>query len=544
MIIEFYPLKHGSAQQLPLFFPQPKERQITCPTITVINLSSFSDDYTTTKLANIPPTKDIELIQLYHSDQSHYNNRYTPSYFERRALLAQQKLYAKLQDEAMKFSHSVQFNSVPEWSHEYINYSNLKKLIYNLEKLRRQSKVGGRDVESSPLVEQESDDVYRRTLDEELNKIVNFYTGKEKDIYKEVEELLDDTEDFVAEEMEEDMIASTGTDKRRRGTIFRNPFGHAGRPRRSSLSASIENIEEVAEDSDEDEEDDADETSTLRRKSTSAGKHSRTLDSSMYSGRESMSTSKDLGPRKRKASIGTMDFSDSALQVLFNASITLKKRSIGQYTSLSELRSYIQLNKTGFSKAIKKYDKTMDRKLKNKYLDERVNRAYPFEQTTLDRLDEYIRRIEECYAKVVTHGDIPTARKELRLHLREHVVWERNTVWREMIGIERKAQAANLGIRHTLLGGSSSKSDGHKQGDEMELGGIKEIVTPVGRYKCPKWLFSSTFFTLIIIIAIFVVLLTIPIMKQPEQQNCLAMLAFVSLLWATEVSDVLLEAIN
>ena len=33
-----------------------------------------------------------------------------------------------LRREAMKFSHSVQFNAVPEWSSHYINYSNLKKL--------------------------------------------------------------------------------------------------------------------------------------------------------------------------------------------------------------------------------------------------------------------------------------------------------------------------------------------------------------------------------------------------------------------------------
>lgn len=28
----------------------------------------------------------------------------------------------------MKFSHSIQFNSVPDWNSHYINYSNLKKL--------------------------------------------------------------------------------------------------------------------------------------------------------------------------------------------------------------------------------------------------------------------------------------------------------------------------------------------------------------------------------------------------------------------------------
>jgi phosphate transporter len=28
----------------------------------------------------------------------------------------------------MKFSHSIQFNAVPDWSNHYIAYSNLKKL--------------------------------------------------------------------------------------------------------------------------------------------------------------------------------------------------------------------------------------------------------------------------------------------------------------------------------------------------------------------------------------------------------------------------------
>jgi hypothetical protein len=34
---------------------------------------------------------------------------------------------------------------------------------------------------------------------------------------------------------------------------------------------------------------------------------------------------------------------------------------------------------------------------------------------------------------LVTKNNKQFARRELRLHLREHVVWERNTVWREMI---------------------------------------------------------------------------------------------------------------
>jgi phosphate transporter len=34
-----------------------------------------------------------------------------------------------LDGDDMKFSHSIQFNAVPDWSSHYIAYSNLKKLL-------------------------------------------------------------------------------------------------------------------------------------------------------------------------------------------------------------------------------------------------------------------------------------------------------------------------------------------------------------------------------------------------------------------------------
>lgn len=218
---------------------------------------------------------------------------------------------------------------------------------------------------------------------------------------------------------------------------------------------------------------------------------------------------------------------------LYNAGVALKKRAISVYVSLCELKSYIQLNKTGFSKALKKYDKILDRNLRRDYINGTVSPAYPFTDATAEHVDENIRRMEHVYAEIVTRGDLALARRELRLHLREHVVWERNTVWREMIGIERKAQAANMGIRRTLLGGDPDPSTAQRQGDIESRG--KEIETPLGRWYFPEWVCSLSFFSLIGIIIIFAVLLSVPIMDKPEQQNCLAMLVFVSLLWATEV---------
>ena len=109
--------------------------------------------------------------------------------------------------------------------------------------------------------------------------------------------------------------------------------------------------------------------------------------------------------------------------------ITLKKRTISCYVSLSELKSYVQLNWTGFSKALKKYDKTCNRDFRQHYLSERVEKQYPFLPETREALNEKIVSVEEIYARVCTDGDVVEAQKELKLHLREHVVWERNTVW-------------------------------------------------------------------------------------------------------------------
>jgi phosphate transporter len=72
------------------------------------------------------------------------------------------------------------------------------------------------------------------------------------------------------------------------------------------------------------------------------------------------------------------------------------------------------------------------------------------------------------------------------------VVWERNTVSREMIGIERKAQAANIGISQTLLGRETTGGKVRHQGDELEPE-KKEVDTPIGRYRYPQWLISRSF---------------------------------------------------
>ena len=372
----------------------------------------------------------------------------------------------------------------------------------------------------------------------ELEKISSFYQLKELEIYGEVSDFLKDEESYEAETHDQtDGGADNGrptTGSRvgeRRGSIFRSFMNRPRRP--STMSRSND---EGIEDSDDEE----DEQAPLHKSRPTTGQRSKSTPYDANGGRdgtEDMRASTEFSKSLRRNSQTYDDYAEQAFSALYSSGITLKKRAISLYVQLCELKSFVQLNKTGFSKVLKKYDKILDRNLKSKYIEQHVTPASVFSPGTLRHIEENISRMEKAYADIVTQGDVALAKKELRLHLREHVVWERNTVWREMIGIERKAQAANMGLRRTLLGADNDPAKARLQGDDDDVADMKDFSTPVGRFRCPTWLFSSTMCTLVLIVAVFFILLYVPIMKETEQQNCLAMLVFVSLLWATEVCE-------
>jgi phosphate transporter len=405
--------------------------------------------------------------------------------------------------------------------------------IYTLEQRVNQQAAHSADAESSPLLNgqpEDPDKAFTDALNAELEKVHSFYQLKELEIYGELEEVLEDSEHY---EEEQDTLGNELADApsgrtQRNMSVFKNiGFSRNGRASTASKSSHLDD-----EDGDSDE-DDANETSRLQKRSKSKSPDGHRRRRTWSRGNDDMHASTDFASSRRRASAAFEDYNDMAFSALFDEGISLKKRAATIYVTLCELRSFIQLNKTGFSKVLKKYDKILDRELKTSYLAQHVDQAYPFQQSTMDKLADKVAGVEEAYSRICTKGDVAEAKRELRLHLREHVVWERNTVWREMIGIERKAQAANLGVGQ-LLGRKMDPRNVRLQGDEDEPD-TKEVETPIGRYRCPRWLLSTTFWSFVVIIAIFMVLLLVPIMKKPEQQNCLALVVFVSLLWATEV---------
>lgn len=403
--------------------------------------------------------------------------------------------------------------------------------IYTLEKeVNQPFSANAPDPEASPLLNGARDDpdrVFAEALDRELEKITSFYDLKEPEIFQEGDELLKDEASFDVDQSNPGNLDSEGQPLRRRlskkrsGSVFQD-WGFPRRRRASGTSPTMERID--SGDSDGDEE---------GRIPLSKSNTATTV--------EGATRQRGYSNPQGKSSETLEDISDRALSVAYDAGATLKKRMISLYVSLSELRSFVQLNKTGFLKVLKKYDKTLDRKLRNQYISQRVDEARTFRKETSETIGEKITQLERAYALHYTQGNEDQAKRELRLDLREHVVWERNTVWREMIGIERKAQAANLGVRQTILGGLN---EDRMQGDEEPTGATKEVHTFAGRYRCPHFLLNSTFYFLVADLAIFAVLLAVPIMDLPEQQNCLALVVFVSLLWATEVSYLTMRAVH
>ncbi|KAK9456847.1 SPX domain-containing protein [Dipodascopsis uninucleata] len=396
----------------------------------------------------------------------------------------------------MKFGRTVKVNAVPEWSAYYISYSNLKKTIYALgaDLAARTTGADGENAQLINTVEEASqyDIIFRKKLDEELDKISRFYINKERDLYDDFLSLQRDVHDFQINANYEETL--------------------------SSGSSSISNLRR------------------LRTEEEHAGKNSVILSSL-----DADNALKSSSPSSSDSIVIPVDEYEEFYSEVFDLKITLKKRAIALYVSLSELKSYIHLNRTGFRKVLKKYAKVMGRPLAgDDYLQEVVDTAYPFVQATDAALTYKTNELIGLYATVCTKGNMTQARTELKVHLREYVVWERNTVWKEVGGLHNDMKGINLTNQGLLVSSNPivEALDKNRPLKEPFL-----IYTRFGTLKFPRYFFNSTVIILSIIVATFIVLLTVPIFEEPEQQSCLAILVASSMLWATEVIPLFVTSI-
>lgn len=76
---------------------------------------------------NQPPKHGTETYELVDFAVTQQQTEFKLREARRQAKRAEKVRRLDAEDE-MKFSHSIQFNAVPDWSSHYIAYSNLKKL--------------------------------------------------------------------------------------------------------------------------------------------------------------------------------------------------------------------------------------------------------------------------------------------------------------------------------------------------------------------------------------------------------------------------------
>ena len=133
-----------------------------------------------------------------------------------------------------------------------------------------------------------------------------------------------------------------------------------------------------------------------------------------------------------------------------------------------------------------------------------------------------------------TKEDLESVKNDLRSHLRDHIVWERNTVWKDLLSLEKKSYNLDLNV----------DSNQAKMGDEglqnsllnMKLTTINLPFSLFGysHVKVPSFFFTTQMIKLLIIIIVFIVLLTVKTFNDPVQARCLALLVAAAMLWASE----------
>ncbi|KAF8638963.1 hypothetical protein AX17_001824 [Amanita inopinata Kibby_2008] len=344
----------------------------------------------------------------------------------------------------------------------------------------------------------EADAVFIPLLDHELRKICEFYSAQEKEMLEELEEIeqavqrLDesglngyrDGYESYGEDGDDDdeSISRSPIDRRHRS----GSLGHGGHLHDGTMPQAISQAPQIqrrysissVEDTADLEEGLLSRQQThphlhfqspphpVRRRSLS---HSQTLSRSYSRSRGGGGTStidkfattlqnlKDsftsagpaistAGETGRAGSMaGGTTVWTSQSDYAYDTRLLFKRRITKLYISLTNLRSYVELNYSGFRKIIKKYDKVIGSNLQSNYIPTVVQSCYPFVQATKDHLNNIISSLTDLYAKCVTQNDHARAKAQLRSHQREQIAWERDTVWRLMIGKERRGEVGDIG---------------------------------------------------------------------------------------------------
>ena len=361
---------------------------------------------------------------------------------------------------------------------------------------------------TSALDVTDPDALFAKTLDRELDRTVKFYKRKEGELLKELAVVLADL-------AHEERVSEFGVPSSKPGRL-----GAANTMSDELIPAPTIGTGEAV--------------TPARRSSTSGDPASPSFEKPSTSQqpflRSRADDSSDEEPVRqpaRRKTMGDVDNRRASIASVWDlpsskhSRTQFRQRLINLFVLLVELKDFADLNYTGFRKALKKYDKVIGRHLQKSYMKECVDPEYPWLPATRTEIEDAIDRVTLAYARITTDGNKNMANMELRSNLREHIVWERNTVWRDMIEQERRQASVKLKAKNL------NEADGEKaRATVWRLPFCGEVRVP--NISRGMWVGLLAFI-------VFVVLLVVPIFPTVEQENCFAILVLASLLWATEV---------
>jgi phosphate transporter len=188
------------------------------------------------------------------------------------------------------------------------------------------------------------------------------------------------------------------------------------------------------------------------------------------------------------------------------------------FTQYHNLRTYAHLNCTGIRKIVKKYDKVMNASLVETYLG-RLKAMLPFWDGCLE-INQSMDSLKETFAHFFCRGDVKEAERRMNILLLEFVTFQRRSVWLDVQEINRKHEEMQM------------SPNGEYDQNTKEHSAIQVVKS---NRKVQMGIF---------IVLIFLWILWWPGIfdDDPVKRNALAMLVFVSLLWATEILPLFVTA--
>lgn len=197
------------------------------------------------------------------------------------------------------------------------------------------------------------------------------------------------------------------------------------------------------------------------------------------------------------------------------AVISCKKKIIDVFINISELKLFVELNKIGFSKITKKFDKNVRTVTREPFMEYLETETTAFGSETMASLDDKVDSLYSAYANI-SHQTLEETKNEFKVYLREQIIMERSVVWKGLLELENN----NFKVTKEHPGSHGAK--------HWEVPIFGKTV------KISKWFTSLHCFKIVFCIVGTFVLLFVKTLNDRVQGRALALLACCAWLWATE----------